>query len=794
MSQTWFIFSVLTVMALQLCKGEKPCIIKSSNGTVVQQNSSFRVSCIFTLTCKHLVLCDHPPQRHTHKDFNSTTIYFDVVNIQKNRTFSCVCEGTTHDPCGIDISAGYPPDRPDNISCVYKVTHPQGGVVICSWNSGRDTYLWNTANLWVRTVSGNHTEPPKSSKGTDSQSTTFHVSRSVQSISVWVSTENKLASAVSDTVNYTLSDIAMPSAPVLSQAHCSSRHCDITVTQPVWTQHLEIQYRTGQEDWTTFPDTSGQQVRPITSLEPYRLYQFQARSRFSNGYWSEWSTQISNWTQEEAPAKELDVWLTEPNTELNSVRVYWKEANISIARGRIVQYIIRVSGQSSVLASINVSADVRNYSVPFCGNCEVTVYSSNSKGLSPPAKITAPHTKAELPGDVKVKADNHNVTISWRKPRTAPLPAAYVVEWHPEGRKLEELQWLRLGGNEDHAVVTDMKPFMCYKGAVYIFYNESSVNRRDFKGVSTMESTPTAGPFVKEKVEGNLVKVTWVELPQDQRMGCITHYTIYLENSDGHRKSYNTSDRMFIIADLSPAVYTIWMTASTGKGEGIKGQKVKFFIQQETQLSVLLVCGVTVLVLMVFLWLCQCSAVKQRFWVFFQCLMLEVVPDPANSKWAKECTKEKGMMDLQLPLSNHSMTEEEDEPTLSLLDVQEMPKMTSDTFTPTAVSPLLRPQTSLSPDTEPPSLPYPAYIKSFSQDSSSSEYTLTSADTNMTIDYIATHEPEIMDEEAQEEEEEEFVEMPGFFSRHIFEDPLVFGGKLTLDAVKIDCSEFFPNS
>lgn len=29
----------------------------------------------------------------------------------------------------------------------------------------------------------------------------------------------------------------------------------------------------------------------------------------------------------------------------------------------------------------------------------------------------------------------------------------------------------------------------------------------------------------------------------------------------------------------------------------------------------------------------------------FQCLMLDVVPDPANSKWAKECTQEKVRME-----------------------------------------------------------------------------------------------------------------------------------------------------
>lgn len=33
-----------------------------------------------------------------------------------------------------------------------------------------------------------------------------------------------------------------------------------------------------------------------------------------------------------------------------------------------------------------------------------------------------------------------------------------------------------------------------------------------------------------------------------------------------------------------------------------------------------------------------------RVWMLFQCLMLDDVPDPANSKWAKECTQEKVVM------------------------------------------------------------------------------------------------------------------------------------------------------
>lgn len=44
---------------------------------------------------------------------------------------------------------------------------------------------------------------------------------------------------------------------------------------------------------------SSVQDRSISSLEPYTLYHFRARSKFNTGLWSQWSANISNWTQEE---------------------------------------------------------------------------------------------------------------------------------------------------------------------------------------------------------------------------------------------------------------------------------------------------------------------------------------------------------------------------------------------------------------------------------------------------------------------------------------------------------------
>lgn len=76
--------------------------------------------------------------------------------------------------------------------------------------------------------------------------------------------------------------------------------------------------------------------------------------------------------------------------------------------------------------------------------------------LYEPVKIFshAPRVTAKSSQDVRVTAGDRNVTISWRTPGTAPPLASYVVEWYPEGQKMEELGWVRLGRRDDHAVIT----------------------------------------------------------------------------------------------------------------------------------------------------------------------------------------------------------------------------------------------------------------------------------------------------------------------------------------------------
>ncbi|XP_061593779.1 interleukin-12 receptor subunit beta-2 isoform X2 [Cololabis saira] len=792
MFRSWLIVITVTVLAVQSCVGETSCVLWSSSGSVVQRGSKFQVYCTFNCRCQgsmHSYEDNHPKQQE-HTQLNSTTIYVNVANITDRTTYSCYCDcHRALDPCGLDILAGYPPDRPEEIKCIYNILRNESGDVVCTWNRGRETYLPNNSTLRVRTGSGNHTEGPVlynvSGKGTASPSAGFNLSRSVQQISVWVQAQNSLGSVESSVANYRLSDIVMPSVPVLGQPECSSRKCIIKVEQLVRTPHLQIQYRSESHQWTTDPDSVVQMISSlvwsVSSLEPYRLYHFRARAKFSTGLWSNWSAEVSSSTEEEAPAQALDVWFAHAS-DLGSMRVFWKEASVIISRGKILDYTIRLNNPN-LNNTTNVSADVRSYSLPYyCDDCEVTMWARNSKGSSPPATITTHHTEDTPLLGLRVTAPNQSISISWRKPETAP--SRYVLEWYPEGCKLEELRWIKLGQNETHTVITGIKPYECYEGAVYVFYDKSSATKTRLKPFATVESAPeNDGSWsFEERVEGNKVTITWMALPRAQRRGCITTYTICLQNSSGHKTLYTVQapEMTYIIKDLPPDTYSVWMNASTAKGEGPASQKTKIFIKQDTQLSFLLLCMVAVLMLLFLLCLCQSSALKQRFWVFLQFFTPRVVPDPANSKWAQDCKREQGKMIVQLSSTNTTLTESDEE--ANLVHVEEVFKQTGDTSVPTDISPQLPLLPNLSPDTELPRLLYlTTYIKSFSHDSDSSNNTQTSPDTNSTFDDFPLQGQGNMDNWGENEEE--------FFPSHNgFTELRGFGGKLTLDAVKIDCS------
>uniref|UniRef100_A0A3Q2Q484 Interleukin 12 receptor, beta 2a n=1 Tax=Fundulus heteroclitus TaxID=8078 RepID=A0A3Q2Q484_FUNHE len=645
---SWSIFvAAVALLAVQLSAGnrkypETSCVLWSSAGDVVRRGTSFVVYCTFNPTCKtsrSISRFDSSTsfEKQTHDQHNETTISLRVENITEKTTYSCSANcNPSLDDCGVDISAGYPPDRPRNISCIYRILKNDTGRVNCSWDRGRDTYLWNRYVLWVSTGSGNHIGGPVpmcnvSNKGTESPSANFTLHRSARLMAVWVQAQNSLGSVNSSVVNYTLSDIGK----------ALKKTCVVKVQIPAC-----ITTRTNAGLLTS------SNTKHISSLEPCSLYSFRARSRFSTGLWSQWSPTIANRTEEE--------------------------------------------GESVSSRSLSI----------------------------------------------------------------------YIKSWQ------------------------------CYEGAVYVFYNESSVSKTSFQRIATLEAAPEIGPLVQEKVEGNKVTVEWKDLPRAQRRGCITRFTIYLENSKGEQKSYfaQASKRAFEIEGLPPDLYSLCMSASTSKGEGPAGQKIKFYIEGEhlfidDQLSPVLMGLFVTLMLLFTLCLWKSSAVKNRYQVGKRVHQREgeYVENPKNQTFGQPST-----MHLQLPSHNSSFSDPEEE--TILVDVEELCRHIGDSSAPGDSLLRVSSKPTVDQETELAFVLYPpitTYIKSFSHDSDSSDQTQESEETN--VDYISSHEQENL-QNCDQEDEEEFPEMHFFPSLSIFMEPAGFGGKLTLDAVKIDCSDFFQNA
>ncbi|XP_077440549.1 interleukin-12 receptor subunit beta-2 [Vanacampus margaritifer] len=787
----------LLMLLVRLGAGEtEACAIWSSAGPAVRRGSSFKVYCTFNCDCDRSMYSEY--SRAPHAEFNSSTTYMRVDNIAEDRTFSCLCRCLDLDQCGIDILTGYPPETPRNFQCNHTVLSNETGEVFCSWDRDGKTHLRDTSEIRVTSISENLTVSWPLIKivigGADPPIARFPVPNSVRFISVWLKTYNPFGPAVSLTANYTLSDIVVPYAPALGVPRCSSRKCDIKVWPPERTQRLEVQYATETGNWNTYPNSDGpvasDHLLSIGSLEPYRFYRFRGRAKFSTGLWSKWSNVTSSWTQEEAPAEELDVWYARPPFDSKSIRLYWKPMTVAHAAGRITAYVVAVhNSQSAPVLTSNFSANATGAEVAFCAECHVTVSALNSKGTSPPANVTVWRAKASAELDVKVKAREHDVALWWNQSEGA---AAHVLEWYPEGLKLQELQWLRLGAENRSAVITGLNASECYEGSLYIFYSDGSMATRTFRLINTSQSVPKVGPSVQQEVDASRVKLTWAELPRAQRGGCITQYTIYLEDGNGHLQQYplQATKRTFVVEDLPVGAHSLWITAWNSQGESPPSQKVKIIIHavEKIPMRLLVLCLLLSVAVALLLCLCQIPPVKRRVWLLFQCF-IQVVPDPANSKWAKECAQEKGEMMLHAQHRDAVPTVEEEPINNIITDVEEL----SNHNTEAAASPPAGPST--------PRRPLTTYLKSDSHESDGSEQTQTSLNSNTaTANYLSARREEEEAAAAQlAEEEEEFAQMmtmmPLLPACSLFSEPMEAQiiGTLSLDKVQIDCSSLFEN-
>ncbi|KAI1892133.1 hypothetical protein AGOR_G00150820 [Albula goreensis] len=751
--------------------------------------------------------------RTTSADPGTTKLFAKVANITGSSVLACRCITASNNPdiCGIDLSAGYPPLQPQNLKCVQK---GENGNVTCSWEKGRETRLSTSWELWVRTIAPNGAVEVRSIPGNGSAN--FSVSQPQAQYFVWINESNSLGSVVSKLLSFSLSDIAMPLPPVIRELECSARRCALHWDRRQGPLLMQIRHRETQGNWTTRQFTANSNSTwDITDLQPFTEYEVQARCKRipERGIWSDWSVSLTTWTDEEVPLKKLDIWYSKTlsQSQSGSFNIFWKEPGKSEAGGRIMGYKLEVDDELKGNNTQYLSYSSACWEIT-CTRCTVTLSVYNSKGHSPPASMTLPLLEDPALAPQNIRWEKHSdssIAISWRQPATAEVVKGYLVEWYPANRKQQGFMWKRVhqkitAHNQLKTVIREnIQPTECYQGGVYALY-ERKIGKKSFTGVSTVDAVPTQGPILTTvKAEDGRVTLTWTAIPWEHQRGCLKKYTIYLERTRdkniqifGLMAPYKTNHS--ISPDLQPGEkYNLSMTGWTSAGEGQRSSTWPFFYphQADQQIALVLAFGIcTFIVCLVFMSLCHIPSVRQRVSSCCFCLMPDIIPDPANSKWAKECVGAKGevILDHQLYLGDSSLSEEpltvevqefqkswtsQDPCRMSppSVDTDDLHLLLQPSRSPQAISPLYQGQLTCS------------YIKSFSHESDSSEQTQESRSTDVTVDYISSHGMlgDGGDTAAEDECLEDFFPCP----QSPFLDALFpCGGKLTLDAVKIDCS------
>ncbi|XP_078417396.1 interleukin-12 receptor subunit beta-2 isoform X1 [Cetorhinus maximus] len=586
--------------------------------------------------------------------------------------------------CGIDIKAGNPPDQPQNLKCVQngrggdvtcswyigQVTHISTNYVLWFRNESHSFIASATS---AEPSTGKCTRPRNT---LEHQKLGFacesgHIFNPYSVYSAWVTASNQLGNQASAVINFTLDEIVKPKAPNISKVEFSSSSPMISTVY--WqdlqnTQLFEIQCQSMNGKWGKKFLVNSTSCK-VTDLEHFTEYKFQVRSKFhyTGGLWSDWSPSFVSQTPEAVPIGQLDVWYTMDLSDPNNLRItlLWKALKVLESRGRILGYNVTLWKSTKENATIWAQQTRYTIGIPRTG-CTVTVSAYNSKGNSPPTQLHISHL-TDLPPPRNISAmyaGNNQFSIEWMEPENHIQSASvkgYVVEWTEVNGKVNlNINWIKVPPQKHSATLTEnIKPKTCFQISVYAIYESGTGRPLSTQSYSAQEAAPLSGPIV---FKHNAAVIFWKNVPQDQKEGCIESYIIYLqeENSELLPSIYRPIDPTssnYSIPDLKPGTgYIVWMKAVTRAGEGKNGERHRFYFSQsilphsDSKSIIVVVIAVTFLFAIILSGFCLWQSVRNRIWSILLKLTSQLyvrnIPDPANCTWAKEYTAIKNKTDL----------------------------------------------------------------------------------------------------------------------------------------------------
>ncbi|XP_069601987.1 interleukin-6 receptor subunit beta-like isoform X2 [Ranitomeya imitator] len=681
----WAIIVVVAAEGLTI----NSCAYNEPQSPTVELNTNLTAFCILNQTC--LRELNHPiNSRELFWKVGNTVIpesHYTLVNesvssvtfqptLDMHNSLTCAFKAygqtdvTLH---GIYFTLGYPPVKPENLSCVCY----NGKTLTCTWEPGRPTVMPTTYTLkqyWVEPDLLNNTEIVQNLTPDYPKIRRPSVSRnSVQrkdcvaeaekrsctllfpDFSLYIDTTflveaaNPLGRLESDPVQFDIIEIVKPDPPdIVNLSAVLERVLRIEWKNPLKLGELRynIRYRPkgGGASWSEVPSedlTKTRESFSLQELQPYTTYTISIRCKLiAARFWSEWSKEYTAITSESAPSQGPEFWRKISNARSDVgervIRLMWKDLK-SQANGLILGYNVTVKSGADVVRTLTVEETACNITVPK-DSYEVVLTAYNSKGPSPPSTLIIPHVtdKVVQPADMNLRAFPKDGLL-WVEWRPAGKVLGYVIEWCRNSLSMDcDAEWQREPSDATRTFLRgDIGPFVLHLIRLNVLHRDGQ-ERSGTVAVYLQQGAPTIGPAVQTKSTGKTwVTLTWKPVPLSKQNGFITGYTIKYGDNYGTPKviPVNATVTEYTLKPLAAkTAYSVSVTANTQEG-GKAGLPLSFttlpFDSGEVEAIVVSSClGFLVLILVLsFLFCNKREQIKKHIW--------PNVPDPSKSNIAQ---------------------------------------------------------------------------------------------------------------------------------------------------------------
>ncbi|XP_038151243.1 interleukin-23 receptor [Cyprinodon tularosa] len=579
------------------------------------------------------------------RNVNCTTTVFYLREVWTQRskvvcTMDCKKQSVREVVSGLDLKAGFPPDKPTDISCE---TTKSWDSINCSLRRGRDTYLHTLFNISVQrenetifnvTQNGEEISIPRSIMDENTEYT------------LTATAYNHFGASRSDPFIFSVKDIVIPETPRIVRMEFMN---DSTSAELQWESsessmdfifQIRLLANNSTSEYREVAEFSEGLIR-LENLRPLTEYQFQIKTCASKSrqaqrsLCSKWSPSVRKKSPGKGPSQQLHVWrmIGKQTNGLKNVTVFWKPPSFEDYSGELKIYIIHLDKSHKECAAVSNHCSVQAPE----GLRALSISAITSYGASPPAVVDLRHAGASGAslGKVASTADGSSVHVSWSSTVGKDL-LYFIVEWKSE--PADVLQWKKVDKHVKDTTITGLMAGVMYNLSLYSVTSRG-VSDPASRLIYSKELKPLAAPMFHMEEKNGQILVSWDELPLHQQRGFITKYTFYWQTPDSNSRELSVmvsgSSQRQIWLDCPGGLKVIQMTASNSAGEGPQ-RKGTIIPPPATTVRLVVVILFTMIVFVAIVanlmcWSCVRKRIKQKCIAWGPKWLMDNLPKPGHS-------------------------------------------------------------------------------------------------------------------------------------------------------------------